>query len=319
MLRTPALLALALLLAVPTRQTGTIPRTTGVRLQARAPIRPTRATATASEVAPSTRRAITKTERTQSVKVDRALGGPPSRDSSSSIGVKRVLGLPAARSIGAAQENELIASAQFFVEQHARRRLLQQLWRRKPTRLEWAISAITFNYVDVSGNGRVEASELASVVSRHFDTLCPEVFEAFDDNGEGYLDFAAYAKITAMDKGAEGAAGAKVRAKPRLQHARPPAPTTHPAPPRLSARPSPRRAARRRSATWARSSASWATRSRPSASASPSSRRSSCTASRRSNTSSAPTRAWCTRLRASCARAAPPRSSTTCCRTETWG
>lgn len=200
-------LAFLLVLAVPTWQKGAIPRVGGVRVQARAPIRPTRATATASEVMPVTRRTVTKTtERTQRITMDRTTSGAPRRDTSSqSIGMKRIVGAPAVSSMPAAQENALIVSAQFFVEQHARRRLLEQLWRRKPTNLEWAVSAITFNYVDADGNGRVEASELAAVVSRHFDTLCPEVFSAFDDNGEGYLDFAAYAKITAMNRGAHEA------------------------------------------------------------------------------------------------------------------
>ncbi|KAG8466103.1 hypothetical protein KFE25_001859 [Diacronema lutheri] len=192
-------MAVLVMLVAPTWQKGALPRSTRSTVapaRTRTPTRPVRATALASDIAPSTpAQAVARP-------AARGLEGSAARPSSSqSIGSKRTLGAPPVRQMSVAQENELITSAQFFIEQHARRRLLEQLWHRTPTNLEWAAASITFNYVDADNNGRVEASELASIVSRHFDMLCPEVFDAFDDNGEGYLDFAAYAKITASDRG----------------------------------------------------------------------------------------------------------------------
>jgi hypothetical protein len=125
--------------------------------------------------------------------------------STQSVGAQRVIG-KAVATIKPAQEVELIVSAQFFIEQHARRRLLKQAWGRKPTPLEWASASITFNYVDSDVNGRIEASELAAIVSERFGSLSPEVFEVFNDEGEGYVDFAGYAQITAVHRGVAGMA-----------------------------------------------------------------------------------------------------------------
>jgi hypothetical protein len=108
--------------------------------------------------------------------------------------------------ISGKQELELIACAQFFVEQQARRRLLGELWARTPTDLEWATSSITFDYVDADGNGRIEASELAAIISSDFDSLAPEIFERFDEDGVGYLDFAGYARIIAHGRAGAGPA-----------------------------------------------------------------------------------------------------------------
>ncbi|KAJ1627512.1 hypothetical protein T492DRAFT_1024080 [Pavlovales sp. CCMP2436] len=185
-----------MLLAVPSWQEG-LPRTSTVRATG---VRRAVSSARTLDAEAVTRRRVARAQ-VGTLQIEGAPAGRVrSTNTAQSVGTQRPK-IGAINLLKPAQENELLASAQFFVEQHARNRLLEQLWLRKPSHEEWALASLTFNYVDSDGNGRVEASELAAIVSGHFDTLCPELFLTFDESGEGYLDFAAYARITAYDRG----------------------------------------------------------------------------------------------------------------------